>query len=61
MAQTESEIQFYNEGIDMTVFSKENSDINDDNAQTGNSHSETAALTKQDRNIAPKLVYCFKD
>ena len=58
MAQTEGEIQFYNEGIDMTVFS--NSYTNDDNAQTENSHSKTAALTKQDRNIAPKQLTALR-
>ena len=64
MAQTESNIQFYNEGIDMTVFSKEYSDTNNDNTQTEkpteNSQSKTAALTKQERNIAPKQLYAPK-
>ena len=58
MAQNEREIQFYNEGIDMTVFS--NSSTNDDNAQTENSHPKTAALTNQDRNIAPKQLTVLK-
>ena len=58
MAQTEGEIQFYNEGIDMTVFS--NSSTNDNNAQTENSQCETAALTKQDRSIAPKQLTALR-
>ena len=60
MAQTESEIQFYNEGIDMTVFSEGNSATNDDNAQTENSQYRTAALTKQDRNIGPKQLTALR-
>ena len=58
MAQNESEIHFYNEGVDMTVFSKENNVIEKPTGHEVGSREKRTA--RSEKNVVPKQVSALR-